>query len=113
MCKVVAWCLAGLLMAPVTGWAQGKGKESKPETLVEWHFVGTKNFEKVKDLKTLREILALPETAALREVGDEGFARIVAARFTKTKPTNANPAIVALIKPLLPDLVESESYFQF
>jgi hypothetical protein len=97
-------------VVPATGW--GKDEEAKPQSLIKWHFVGTRNLEKIKELGTLQDILKMPETAALRQVGMEGAAKHAAARFTKTSVTNAEPATVELIKQLLPDVADAESHFE-
>jgi hypothetical protein len=99
-----------LACALVAGWAQS-GKEEKAETLLRWQFAGTKQIANVKDLKTFREIFALPETAALREAAAQHFAVQAARRFTKGGDTNAHAAIIRLIQPLLPDLWLNESSF--
>jgi hypothetical protein len=104
-------CGALLLLA---GCVTGQGKtenEGKAETLVRWHFIGTKELANAKDLPALRDILALKESADLQKVGIEGLAMQVASHFTKTNATNINAQIAALIKPLLPDLIENESRF--
>ena len=64
-----------ILLAAVTAatWAQS-GKEAKSETLLRWHFVGTKHLASLKDLKTMNEVLALPETRALQEAAAQGLA---------------------------------------
>jgi hypothetical protein len=97
-------------MVPATGLAQENSAKARP--LVEWHFTGTRNLEANKELKAFREVLNQPETAQLRDAGLDGFARHVAARFTHTNPSNADAAVIALIRPLLPDLLESESVFE-
>jgi hypothetical protein len=99
-----------LLFASVGAFAQS-GKEAKAETLARWHFIGTKQLSTARDLPALREILALPESADLRNAAIEGFAMHVAGRFTRTNSTNVNAQIAALVKPLLPDLVENETRF--
>ena len=101
----------GTLLACVvlTGLAQS-GKE-KSETLLRWHFAGTKQIANLKDLQTFREVVAFPETEALREAAAKHLATRAAARFTKGGD-NANAEIMRLIQPLLPDLWREESSFQ-
>lgn len=101
-----------ILLAAVTAatWAQS-GKEAKSETLLRWHFVGTKHLASLKDLKTMNEVLALPETRALQEAAAQGLAGRAALRFNKSGNTNANAELVGLIQPLLPDLWQNESRF--
>lgn len=108
MRKNVAFAVL-LAGAALSGWAQAQ--EAKSETLLRWHFAGTKALAEHKNLTTLREILGLPETAALRQAGAAHLANRFAARFTKEGDTNVNPRIVQEIQPLVGDLVESESVF--
>jgi hypothetical protein len=104
-------CGALLLLAGcVTGQGQSENN-GKADTLARWHFIGTKQLANAKDLPAWREILALKESADLRKVAVEGFAMQVAGHFTKTNATNINAQIAALIKPLLPDVIENESRF--
>ncbi len=106
------FCLTLLAWAAsVTGWGQ-TGKGEKAETLARWHFVGTKQLSNSKDLPVLRDILALKESQELRKVAIEGFSLSVADHFTHTNDTNINAQIAALIRPLLPDLIENESRFE-
>jgi hypothetical protein len=100
-----------LLFASAGAFAQS-GKEAKAETLARWHFVGTKQLSDAKDLPSLRDILALKESEDLRNAAIDGFAMHVAGRFTKTNQTNINAQIAALIKPLLPDIIQNESRFE-
>jgi hypothetical protein len=99
-----------LACAACTIWAQS-GKTEKSETLLRWHFAGTRQVANVKDLKTFREVFELPETTALREAAAQHFAAQAAGRFTKGGNTNANPEIIRVIQPLLPDLWLNESSF--
>ncbi len=100
-----------LLFASASAFAQSS-KDRKAETLVRWHFVGTKRLAEVKDLDALREILALKESDDLRNVAIDGFAMQAAGHFTKTNNTNVNAQVAALIKPLLPDIIQNESRFE-
>src|SRR5262245_55282722 len=105
-------CVALLFWASaVTGLGQ-PSKQGKAETLARWHFVGTRELSNAKDLDALREILALKESQALRDVAIEGFAAQMAARFNKSGNTNANAQLAALMKPLLPYVIENESEFE-
>jgi hypothetical protein len=88
--------------------AQG-GKEDKAETLVRWHFAGTKQIAASKDLKAWREIIALPESQAFRDSAVGVLAMKAGSHFTEPGSTNANPAAIGLIKGLLPDLLQNES----
>ncbi len=99
------------LAASGTGLAQS-GKEGKAETLARWHFVGTKQLSATKDLDSVRDILALKESEDLRNAAIGGFSKQVAGRFTKSTDTNVNAQVAALIKPLLPDIIENESRFE-
>ena len=106
MTKGLVWA-ALLACGLVTSTVQA-AKEGKPEALVRWRFVGTKQISSSKDLATLRKILALPESAALRDAAIQNFSA-KSSHFTKDHSTNANPAAAALMTPLLPDLFQSES----
>src|SRR4051812_8278889 len=96
------------------GFARGAegAQKVKPETLIRWNFAGTAQLASQKDLGTVQKILALPESAALREVGIEGVASNAASHFSGPHSTNANPAAAKLIKELLPDLLHSESQLE-
>jgi hypothetical protein len=109
MRKIVVF---GTLLACVAWTALAQSGKEKPETLLRWHFAGTKQVAKVKDLQTFREVIGLPETEALREAAAKHLATRAAARFTKAADTNANAEIIRLIQPLLPDLWREESSFR-
>lgn len=99
-------------------WASGctglgqSGKESKAETLARWHFAGTRALSNIKDLTVLRDILALKESDELRNAAADGVAGQMAGALIHGGETNANAQLTALIKPLLPDVVENESWFE-
>jgi hypothetical protein len=103
-------CVALLVgTSAVTGRGQSGGQ--KPETVARWHFAGSTALSANKDLPALQKVLALPASAELREVAANSFATAIAQRFTKSTDTNANNAVAALIRPLLPDLLQNESSF--
>src|SRR5690349_6831867 len=102
---------AALLVSAFTGWGQS-AKETKAETIARWHFAGTKQLSGKKELSVLREIIALPATRDLRDLALATFSAHVAQRFTRSADTNENSRVAALIKPLLPDVLENESRFE-
>ena len=91
-------------------WAQSN-KDAKPETLLRWSFIGTKQLAAEKNLTVFNEVRSLPETTALRDAAALNLARHAASRFTSGK-TNAHPHIAPLIQSLIPDLLQNESRFQ-
>ena len=95
----------------VAGWAQS-ARENKAETVARWHFAGTKQLSEAKNIETLSQVLALPQSTALRNAGLNGFAQRVAQRFTRGNDTNLNNRVAGLIRPLLNDLVENENSFE-
>lgn len=99
------------VVATGAGWAQTSGP-GKTETLLRWNFAGTKQLATLKDLKTMQEVLNLPETRALGETMADTFAHAAAGRFGKEGGTNAATGNARLIQPLLPDVWQSESRFQ-
>jgi len=98
-----------MLQLQSAGFGAESGKGSKPETVVRWHFAGTKQLATVKELKTLREILALPESDPFRDAAVATLANKAGLHFAQAGSTNANPAVVNLLKPLLTDLIQNES----
>ncbi len=101
---LVAW-------AATTNWAQST-KPGKPETLLRWSFIGTKQLAEKKELNVFRTVRELPETAAWRDAAAGNLAERAAKRYTKGANTNAVGQIAEVIKPLLVDLAAVESRFQ-
>lgn len=97
------------LLAVGFGRAGEGAQKAKPETLIRWNFAGTKQLGEKKELAVLQQILALPESVELRDLGIAAMASNSASHFSGRNSTNINPAAANLIKALLPDLVQSES----
>ncbi|HEV8541608.1 MAG TPA: hypothetical protein VGR78_04380 [Verrucomicrobiae bacterium] len=105
----LVWLSLVAMLRTQWGFGAQDGKQDKPETLVRWHFAGTKQIAVSKEFKALREIVALPESQAFRDSAVATLAMKAGSHFTEAGSTNANPAAVGLIKGLLPDLLQNES----
>jgi hypothetical protein len=57
-------------------------------------------------------VRALPESAAFLEVAVSNLAHRAALRFASRGHSNAQPNITALIRPLIPDLIQNASRFE-
>ena len=104
LAALVAW------MATTNG-AQST-KPAKPETVLRWSFIGTEKLAEKKELEVFRTVRELPESAAWRDAAAANLAERAAKRYTKGGNTNAVAQIAEVIKPLIVDLVVSESRFQ-
>ena len=103
--------LVALVAWSATNIGAQSNKDAKPETLLRWSFVGTKQLATDKNLAVFNDVRSLPETTALRDAAALNLARHAASRFTGGK-TNAHPHVVPLIQSLIPDLLQNESRFQ-
>lgn len=104
--------LAVTIFALATGFSfpAGAQQNSTQETLLRWHFIGAKALQEQEGLETYQAIAAMPETARLREELLEALSLKAAARFTRQPdPNPAGKQTAALIKPLLSQLLDSES----
>jgi hypothetical protein len=112
MSKVLVYGVL-LALAAGSGWAQG-GKERKPQVLMSWHFAGSDQISSNKELKTLPQIIALPESKALRTAAVQRFTQMAATRFLRGKAveTNSGPQITNALNNLLPDLFSAETKFE-
>lgn len=95
-------------------WIAGAGMVSaaegspKPETVVRWQFAGAETLQSRKDVpKNFRELLAMPQTTALRDAALNRWARLAGTRTAHGGP-NAE-ALTGFIRPLLLDAVQQES----
>ncbi|MGZ8899930.1 MAG: hypothetical protein ACXW3Z_07530, partial [Limisphaerales bacterium] len=87
-------------------------KDSKPETLLRWSFLGTTELAKNDKLTVFNTVRALPEAAAFRDVLASNLAQHATLRFASRGSSNVQLTTFALIKPLIPDLIQNESRFQ-
>ena len=102
-------------------------KDSKPETLLRWSFVGTTELAKNDKLTVFNKVRALPESAVMRDAIATNVARTIANRYSRSAssnppaklklPTESGEALrmenglAALTRPLIEDLVQNESRF--
>lgn len=115
------WFRAGLLLTALAGFVAGCGKESPPPQatppaaaappVLTVHWVGKQRLAQDTNAAYQMEIWKLPESGRLETQTLDKLARALPALLGSTA-TNAVLGLVPLVRPLLEDLVQQESYFE-